>query len=483
MKKASSNPMNGICFYPLSRLSKMIREKEISSEALLHLFYEHIGQYNSQINAIVDLVPFDKLVLQAREKDALLHKGIYEGPLHGIPITVKDTFDVVGLKSTLGNPLMKNYVPGENAVLIDRLKKSGALIIGKTNLPMFSMDWKSENPWYGRTNNPYDLHRSPGGSSGGSAAALAAGFTPVELGSDAGGSIRVPAHFCGVCGLRPTEGLLDPKGHMAFPGKPKGLKYITVPGPLARNCKDLETMFNILADTEFGSDSKPVSGQLNIAYTLELGGIEIEEEYRELILYFLEKLMQSGHLLQKDQPVYDSNKAYKAWATIIGFDLNINMPAVPFKGLIAAGYIYAKFRDKLWAKGTYSSVSGNFTAYAHALNYKDEVARSFDGFLSTYDIWLTPVSPGAAFKHQPTGRAFLVNGKKIPYTQSMGSYTFTTALAGHPICVIPIGTLKNGMPVGIQIHARANADTRLLSIAQLLEQQTEGYKLPPLVDR
>lgn len=182
--------MNDLLFAPLHQLSEMVRQQTVSSQELLLFLHYPIVRNNPKINAIAGLLPLDVLLKEAQKKDDLVNKGIFEGPLHGIPITVKDVFNVVGLKSTVGNPLMRKYLPKEDAELIKRLKKAGAVIIGKTNPPLFSMDWKSENWWDGRTNNPYDLARSPGGSSGGSAAALGAGFTPVELGRDAGGSIR-----------------------------------------------------------------------------------------------------------------------------------------------------------------------------------------------------------------------------------------------------------------------------------------------------
>lgn len=475
--------MNDILFTPLHKLSEMIRHQTITCTELLMAFHNNILEYNPKINAITDIFPLEVLLKEAQKKDNLIRDGIYEGALHGIPFTVKDVFNVAGLKSTLGNPLMRNYIPKEDAVLINSLKKAGAIIIGKTNLPLFSMDWKSENFWYGRTKNPYDLDRSPGGSSGGSAAALASGFTPAELGSDAGGSIRVPAHYCGVCGLRTTEGLLSNKGHMEVPGKPKGLRYITVPGPMARNVKDLEIMFKVLQNKdaindiseETLSDDKP----LRIAYSLQLGEVEIDEEYKKVISIFLERLKHEGHYLTEEQPQYNSDRAYLTWSTLLGFDFGIAMPSIPFKGIIAATFIFLKYADKLWAKGTFNGASGNIKAYAKALEYRDEICFSYEKFFSQHDIWLTPVSPDCAFIQQPTGKPFYINNKKVPYTHAIGSYTFTTALPGHPICVIPIGKIKNGMPVGIQLHAKKGSDERLLRTAQLLEKLTEGFQIPP----
>ncbi|MEJ7671739.1 MAG: amidase [Chitinophagaceae bacterium] len=463
----------------------MIRQKEISCIELLSTFYNQILKYNPTINAVTDIFPLDELLKEAKKKDELINNGIIEGLLHGIPLTVKDVFSVIGLKTTIGNPLMRKHIAQENAVLINSLKKAGAIIIGKTNLPLFSMDWKSENSWFGRTLNPYDVQRSPGGSSGGSAAALASGFTPLELGSDAGGSIRVPAHYCGICGLRTSEGLLSNDGNMEVPGRPHGLKYITVPGPMARNVKDLDIMLKVFLNKDIvnndladgtPSECKP----LNIAYSLVLGGVQIDVEYKKVIKSFLEKLKKQGHNIVEEQPQYNSEKALLAWATILGLDFRMAMPSIPFRGIIAAAFIYFRFKNKIWAKGTYNGASGNKNSYAKALEYKDEVGSNYDEFFMKYDIWLTPVAPDCAFKHQRTGKHFFTNKKKVPYTHAIGSFTFTTALPGHPICVIPIDNIKNKMPVGIQIHAKKGSDENLLQIAQILEKSTEGFKRPSL---
>lgn len=476
--------MEDVCFYTLSHLSELIRERSISCEAVLNSFFKRISVFNKTINCVVNMFAYADLLREARFKDDLLEQDLYEGPLHGIPMTVKDSFDVVGLKSTLGNPLLKFNYPKQDAELVKRLKESGAIIMGKTNLPLFSMDWKSENWWYGRTVNPYNSARTVGGSSGGSAAAVAAGFSPVELGSDAGGSIRVPAHFCGICGLRPSEGILSNVGHMRKPGKSQVLKYITVPGPLAKNVTDLEILYDVLADNSPSSDIsnlneyKPSSKK--VAFSLQLGDVEISHEYRTIIYSFLTSLKTEGFTVVEDQPKYDNKKAYSSWATIIGMDLKHGMPNVLFKAFFASAFIRWRFRDRLWAKGTYEAVSGNQQACSEALSYKEEMSESFNAFFKLYDVWITPVCPVEAFTHQPTGRPLSVNQRKLDYTYSMGTYSFSTALPGHPICVIPIGKMENGLPVGVQIHAKKFDDKKLLQIAKAIENVKPGYSLPKM---
>lgn len=212
--------MDKIVFKPAKEILSLIHNGQMSSKDVLLAFLDQIKRHQIEINAITDLRNSEELIKEAEEKDLMLKNGQKMGPLHGLPMTVKDGFNVRGLISSMGSPFLKNYIAKEDALLVKKLKEAGAIIIGKTNLPLFSIDWQSTNSWFGQTNNPYNTDYVAGGSSGGSAAALAMGFTPLELGSDAGGSIRVPAHFCGICGIRPSEQSLSNRGQFLMPGKP-----------------------------------------------------------------------------------------------------------------------------------------------------------------------------------------------------------------------------------------------------------------------
>ncbi|MEO0334111.1 MAG: amidase family protein, partial [Bacteroidota bacterium] len=238
---------NPLVYRPAYQLAQQIQTGKISVVEAVSAFLDQIDRYNGKINALSDQRSKKELLHEAKEKDEHLAKE-QVGALHGVPLTIKDNFWVKGLKVSNGHPAYRNFIASEDAELVKRLKQAGAIILGKTNVPLFSIDWQATNWWNGTTNNPYDLSRVPGGSSGGAAAAVAAGFSPLELGGDQGGSIRVPAHFCGICGLRPTEGALSNQGHIRFPGKPQGHRYVTVAGPLARNIEDLILMMNVLWD-------------------------------------------------------------------------------------------------------------------------------------------------------------------------------------------------------------------------------------------
>ena len=483
--------MEHIPYLSATALVRKIQAGELTVEAVVSAFLEQIKKHNSGINAITDMRKEADILQEAREKDALLKKGVVLGELHGLPMTVKDGFNVKGLKSSNGHPSYKNNIATEDAELVKRLKEAGAIIIGKTNLPLFSIDWQSTNSWFGRTNNPYDLSRTPGGSSGGSAAAVAMGFTPLELGSDAGGSIRVPAHFCGICGIRTTEQALSNRGQYKFPGKPQGHRHLTVAGPLGKNVSDLLLAMRVLwgkdkllaeiPPVDFNASSWP-GEKLRIAYANTIHNKEVDAEYSAIFSAFIEKIKKEGHSLEKSQPQYDEALAYTLHGRLLGFEVDAGSTAPSF---LTKSFMYffilLKYRDARWAKGVAEGIGMSAKTHMQTLEEKEKVADVYTSFLERFDIWITPVASIAAFKHQAAGAPFLVNGKKVPYTEAIGHFNFTTALSGHPIAVIPIGETAEGMPVGVQIHAKKWHDKRLLEIASYFESFTPGFKIPEQV--
>lgn len=478
-----------IVYLPAHQIIKQIKAGELTIAEVVESFLAQIEQHNPRVNAIFDLRQKDDIMREVEEKSTL-RDDRRRGPLFGLPMTVKDNVWVKGLKGSNGHPLYRDFVAKQDAVLVKKLKKAGAIIIGKTNVPLFSIDWQATNFWNGTTNNPYDFGRVPGGSSGGSAAAVAAGFSPVELGGDQGGSIRVPAHFCGICGIRPTEHALSNQGHIRFPNKPQGHRQITVAGPLAKNVDDLLLMMEVLWDHDTcpRAEIPPVpfkstswnGSSLNVAVSTSVNGVEIDREYLTIFQDFVRKVAEKGHAVSPDAPVYDEEKAYATCGQITGYEFDINMPKLPLSRLLMYSFIRLKYRDHAWAKGIFRGIGISAREYARALDYKDLVANIFHEFLHRYDIWITPVAATEAFRHQKAGKPFLVNSNKVPYTKAIASYNFTTALPGHPIVVIPIGVKSNGMPVGVQLHGRKWSDNRLLEIAKNLSELTPKFTKPEM---
>ncbi|TNE81789.1 MAG: amidase [Bacteroidetes bacterium] len=462
-----------------SELAQLISSKHYSISEVLQAFFAQIESKNGTVNAISQLRPKADLMKEAQEKEAILNAGESVGPLFGVPVTIKESIMVQGLKHTNGDPMLRNNIAQEDALIVRKLKEAGAIVIGVTNLAFLSIDWQSANAWNGTTNNPHDLKRTAGGSSGGASAAVAAYMSPISIGSDAGGSIRVPAHFCGVYGLRPTENFISNRGHLKVPGKSQGRRHIVTPGPLANSLDDLVLSMQVLADyTRYPVPELPNfmfkqngwnGNPLRIAYADQMNGVPIDSEYKALFDAFIAKLNSSSHQLEEAHPVYDERKAYLTNNKIQGFENGINLPPIPGINWLLYLFIYLKYRDHLWALGMAKGIKMSNAQYAKAIDYKDEFSMVYQTFLSEYDVWITPVCAMEAFPHQKAGKPFLINGKNVPYTQAIASYAFTSAFSGHPIVVIPIGKLKNGMPVGVQIHARKWFDFRLLQIAQELE--------------
>lgn len=480
--------MEKIIYTSAKKIIENIHKGKWTSYDVTLAFLKQIELHNPTINAISDLRPKEDILEEAKEKDHLLKNGDVLGPLHGLPITVKDGFCVKGLKATNGNPSLKNNIPDYDATLITRLKKAGAIIIGKSNIALYALDWQTNNAWFGRTNNPYNLNKIVGGSSGGSAAALAAGFTPLELGTDAGGSIRVPAHFCGVCGIRTTESALPNRGNMVVPGMPKLGRYLTSSGAMARNVEDLILMTKVLWGRDIThSENPPVlfkrnelhhSLKIKIAYSNNLGNHPLSSSYKVIYQDFIKKVKNKYSSTTLAKPNYNDIETTMLWGKIAGYDFKSALKKAPFKSLIAKLFILTKYKHSLWAKAMQAGAGSSANKYAYALERKDELGDVFTNFFNEYDIWITPVCISEAFDHQKTGTPIVIDGNKIPYGDAFIPYNFTTTPPGHPIVVIPIGMTEDGLPVGVQIHGEKWEDYRLLQIAKELQSLTNGFVIP-----
>jgi len=473
-----------------TEIALKIKSKEISVTQTVNAFLERIEQINPLVNAISDMRKKEDLINEAKEKDLQIKEGKKLGVLFGVPITIKESFLVKGLKTTNGDPMLRNNIATKDAELVKRLKNAGAIIIGMTNVPLYCIDWQSTNFWNGQTNNPFNLSRVAGGSSGGSSVAVASSLTAISLGSDAGGSIRVPAHFCGICGLKPTEDLLSNRGHLKYPNKPQGRRHIVTPGPFSKNIADLILMMEVLADNrayplaeipDVGFNNSQWNGEkLNMAISETINNTEVDKEYLSIFRAFINKIKKTEHTLTTEHPSYNEAEAYVACSKIIGFEMGVNSPKTPLLSTFMYSFIRLKYKDHLWAKGMAMGQRLTNTQYAKALDIKDKFADIYNAFLTKYDIWITPVCSIEAYKHQKAGKPFVINGNKIAYTKAIASFVFTTGFSGHPIVVIPIGKKENGMPVGIQIHSKKWTDRKLLHIAKYFENFTDKFISPKI---
>ncbi len=474
--------MADLVFRSADALARIIRQRQASAEEVLDAHLQQIAAHNPPLNAVVTLDE-EGARRRAREADAALARGDVWGPLHGVPITVKDCFATAGIKTTSGFPPLKEHVPKEDATVVARLRTAGAVVMGKTNLSLLATNWQTNNPVFGRTSNPWDHARTPGGSSGGSGAAVAAGLSPLDIGSDIGGSIRVPAHFCGIYGFKPTEHCVPSTGHVpdwCIPGvTPRGsVRHIGVYGPLARSIADLRLCHTVLAGPDGrhhevpplpAPDDLPVPPlrQLRIAWTDQFGAATVSADTRATLEKLATTLEQHGARVEHTGPVLDYDAVWRTWGEIVGAEVAGTMPFL-LRNLMRMQFLLMPDRSQI-RKGMLRGARLTIRGLAEALEYRDTVIRTIDELLERFDAWLCPVSVGPAFTHQKTGTPMELDGRQISYFVAVGGYTTPFSLSGHPVVVLPTGRSKQGMPIGVQLVGQRWGDQRLLDIAATLD--------------
>lgn len=487
--------MNELIFKQATELAQLIGNKKCSAVEVLNAHLAQIDQHNGDINAVVTL-DIENAKIQAIKADEALSKGEVLGTLHGIPMTVKDVYETQGIRTSYGIPGNSNYIPKQDATVVSKLKQAGAIIFGKTNIPTNSYDWQCEHPDFGRTNNPWNLDCTPGGSSGGAAAALASGFTPLEVGSDVGGSIRVPVHFCGVFGIRPTEQSISGIGHIRMEGYPRSVRSLVSCGPMARSIADLKLILPVLR----GIDSRnwqipPVPWVmenpenqielkgLKVAFTQEIGGVPVDSDTKQCLQNLVSKLESAGCSVEETTPTeFDFNEALEVWGYIQGFELSPVLPGLikntPLRKILPYFYWRYSFDNSPVSSNLAKGMGLDASGYFQALTKRDNLISKMDKFLTDWDIWLCPVSPTPAFTHRPRSKPFEIEGKTVPYSLAIAMYNNTTTVAANPVVSLPMGKSNQGLPIGVQIHAKRWSDKRLLDIAELIEQVIGGFNKP-----
>lgn len=418
-------------------LARHIRAKVISSEEIVHAFVQRIGAINPQLNAVVQFMA-GAARAQARAADAALARGEIKGPLHGVPFTVKDVFDTVGVVSAVGIKERRTHVPRQDAVAVARLRAAGAILLGKTNCPPGGSGGESENPVYGRTNNPYDLTRTPGGSSGGEAAIISAGGSPLGLGSDSGGSIRVPAHFCGIAGLKPTSGRVPNTGVFDHPGGLSDPR--TQIGPMSRFVEDLGPVFAIIAGMDW-HDSSIVPMPLRDPQSLEIRGLRVASYSDDGIA----------------APTVEAHDVVKAASAVLaGAGLDVEQRRPP---QIEASL---EITRRYWRQGTLSGQE-----IEKLMADWDAFRSTLLAFMKDYDAILCPACWSPAMPHGGV--------RDIEF-----SYTLPYSLTGWPAVVVRAGTSPEGLPIGVQVVARPWREDVALALAQRVETAMGGWRPPEI---
>ncbi len=479
--------MTKLIYQTATELAKAIREKKVSSLEVLEAYLAQIAKYNSELNAIITLDE-ENARKRAREADEALAKGENWGPLHGVPITIKDAYETAGLRTTSSFKPLKNYIPEEDATVVAHMRQAGAIIIGKTNMPMLALDIQSNSPLFGQANNPWDITRTPGGSTGGGAASIAAGFSPLEIGSDIGGSVRIPAHFCGIYSIKPTDHLISLAGHIPEPpGSPNGVRRMGMPGPLARSIEDLRLALTLLAGPDgrrweappiplTPAPKKPLKGY-RIAWTDHFGGVTASQETQKTLQTLAKELEKVGCYIEKVSPSdFDFESAWQVYGEIAGAEIGSGMDFIS-RSLTRLQFYMTKDPTPI-KKGYLSGLRLKMTRYAKALTERDKLISELENFLSQWDAWLCPVTVDAAFKHSKMGKAIEVEEQKMPYYTASMSFTTPFNMTGNPVIVLPAGKTEGGLPIGIQVVGQRWKDMELLATAESITQITGAFQAP-----
>lgn len=489
--------MPKLAFTSAYELARMIREHEVSAVDVTEAYLTQISNHNSALNAICTL-DADNARRRAKQADEALAKGELWGELHGVPITIKDFYETKALRTTAGYKPLRDYVPKQNATVVDRLLAAGAILLGKTNPSDVNGTYQSDNDIFACTSNPWKLSHTSGGSSGGSAAAIAAGFSALDVGSDVAGSIRQPVHCCGVYGLKPTDGRVSLAGHiLEAPGSPACIRKMLVPGPIARSVEDLRLCFSLIA----GSDSRrpdipPVPldepsnrplGKLRLAWSDNFI-IPVASDIQSAIRSSVDRLSENGAVVENWSPpgidwTAAQNLYYRLAACYYLYAQPISLNRVK-KSLTFIWKEATQGESSLRQAGSPSQVlrgtlSPNLKGYFQALTERDTFVAQLDEALAPWDAWLVPVAATPAFTHRPAWNAIEIDEVVYPHAIANGAYLMPFNLSGHPAVVIPVGQTRDGLPIGLQIIGKRWREMELLSIAQTIDKAISGYQHPP----
>ena len=475
--------MSEIAFLGAAELARRIAAKELSASELLQVYLERVDRYNEALNAIV---VEDRET--ATQRAASLDNTTSAAPFHGVPMTIKESFNVTGMPTTWGNPDWADNVAEEDAEAVKVFNGLGVNLFGKTNVPLALADFQSYNDVYGTTGNPYDHSRTPGGSSGGSAAALAAGLTGIEAGSDIGGSIRNPAHFCGVFGHKPTWNLLWMRGH-APPGDMRSTPDISVIGPMARTAEDLDIALRALAGPDeiaargVKLDLPSLEGRsvsdLKIAVWSDDVMCPVSVEVRKRVELVADALRELGATVHDDaRPTFSSEHSHDTYERLLHATMASRMPDADYESLKKYVASLNPEDDSRGARVFRAQVS-SFKDWGEANELRHQLRWTWHEFFKDYDLLISPIMPTAAFPHDQapfSARKLRVDNEDRPYFQQV-FWAGLTGVSYLPSTVIPTGLNEDGLPIGIQIVAPEYGD--LLSIGAAAALEGQGFRFVP----
>ncbi len=472
--------MNQLNFLSAVEMVNGVRAAKISPIELVEAHIAQIERMNPRLNAFVHCA-FDQAREQARKTATPLrgrNKQRSPGALQGVPITIKSSIDVAGFPCECGSRIRQGNRPVSDAPLVARLRAAGAIILGNTNVPEFLMAYETDNLLFGRTNSPWDLGRTPGGSSGGEAAAIAAGCSAGGVGSDGGGSIRVPAHFSGICGLKPTPGRVPSAGH--FPGSAGPFAQIGVVGPMARSVRDVARLFHIMAGPDPGDPcSAPVTlrkwtdreiRKLRIGFFESDDSAPVTPETAAAVRRAAEALQQQGFNVEEWRPE-NLDQVWRLWWNLFG-----RAGQMAFAPMLAGrdadlSPILKEFRASVVAEPPLSAGE-----LLDTLLERDALRAKFLAKMEEFPILICPACAIPAFRHGE--RAWTVQSQRLEYLKAM-AYSQWFNLLGNPAAVVPVGQSQDGLPIGVQIVGRPWEEEAVLAVAAKIEESCGGFRRPP----
>jgi amidase len=475
-------------FATATELLADLRAGKATASELTELYIGRIERHDAKLNAVV-VRDFERARQAARAAD---QGG--SGALRGLPITLKESFNVTGLGTTCGVPEWKAFVSQHDAPAWTRLRAAGAVLMGKTNVPPMLADWQSANPIYGRTNNPWDLGRTPGGSSGGSAAALAAGLTALEVGSDIGGSIRVPAAFCGVYGHRPSETLLPRSGQFPMPPLPNSTVVMGVQGPLARSAEDLELALSVLAGPEVGEDvawrvelpaarrSRLADFRVGILPTLPW--VPVDDAISTALESLASRLSGLGATVKRVQPdgMDDWREHYLLYRSMLAAVTGARLDAETRRQRIE---MWRK-PDTEFTRATVQGLECVAGEYILWNGRRERYRAAWRAFFRDWDVLLAPALNALAYPHierawpwdeSDMTLTLTINGEAVPYERGL-VYPGVSTLAGQPATAFPVGRSRGGLPIGLQAIGPYLEDLTPIRFAGLLAREIGGFVKP-----
>jgi Asp-tRNA(Asn)/Glu-tRNA(Gln) amidotransferase A subunit family amidase len=464
---------------PLEAIARAIRARKFSAREVMEAHLERIERLNPTLNAIVTLAP-DALD-RARQADDALARGAEVGQLHGIPLTIKDTIETKGLRTTSGSAIRAGYVPREDAPSVARLKRAGAIIIGKTNVSEMAMAYDATNPVFGRTNNPHDPRRTPGGSSGGEAASIAAGLSLAGLGSDLSGSVRVPAHCCGITSLKPTVGSVPGAGQCPPSIGPFSLGAVI--GPMARHVSDLATLFGVLSNTNGRREADASSSENSTneqrmtllrgwraAWYADDGASPVTGETRLAVLNAARALEDAGLIIEERRPP-GVERGPDLWSSLFSRAALLQLRET-YAGREEAGGPIVRAIFKAVGDATPHTLDQFISAWME----RDRLRAALVGWMDTTPLIIAPVGATHAFEHD--ARKLSIEGEAVSVFRAFG-YAQTFNVYDLPAVCVPAGRSRDGLPIGVQVVGRPFAEESVIAAALIIERALGGWQPPP----